>query len=53
MLAEFLPGENVPVPPVQLPPETAFADNATAIAPQVTTSGPAFDTGGLFSVIPI
>ena len=40
-LAEFLPGLNTPVPPVQLPPVAALATNVIGEVLHVNWSGPA------------
>ena len=49
--AAFLPGENVPAPPVQLPPIAAVAAKLTGELPQPLLSGPALAGTGLFTMI--
>src|SRR5688572_14338166 len=49
----FLLGENVPEPPVQLPPGTVAAAKVTGLVAQIVTSAPAFATIELLTVIVI
>src|SRR6188474_1867137 len=51
--AAFLSGINIPKPPVQKPPLTAFAPKVTAVCPQTIKSGPAFAMLGVLDVIVI